>query len=89
VALALHALNLLVMRQLLNDIARFGDRIELVVLPPLCPLRTSAYDFSHTGELIHRAEAATRLWLRKNGLHGGGAPLELQPHHHDDSATSS
>jgi NTE family protein len=84
VALALHALNLLVMRQLSKDIERFGDRAELVVLPPLCPLTTNAYDFSHSRELIHRAEAATRLWLMKNGLHSHGAPPELQLHHHDD-----
>lgn len=83
VALALHALNLLIMRQLLKDIERFANRIELIVLPPLCPLTTNTYDFSHTGELIHRAEAATRLWLRKNGLLSGGAPAELQFHHHD------
>jgi NTE family protein len=82
VALALHALNLLVMRQLLKDIERFSSRLELVVLPPLCPLTTNAYDFSHTPELIHRAEAATRLWLKKNGLLGVGAPVELQPHLH-------
>ncbi len=84
VALALHALNLLIMRQLSNDIERFGDRAELIVLPPLCPLTTNAYDFSHTHELIHRAEAATRLWLKQNGLHGHGAPHELQPHRHGD-----
>jgi NTE family protein len=79
---ALHALNLLVMRQLLNDIERYRDRAELIVLPPVCPLPYSAYDFSHTGELIHRAEAHTRLWLKKNGLNGVGTPPELQPHRH-------
>jgi NTE family protein len=84
VALALHALNLLVMRQLLSDIERFAGRAELIVLPPLCPLTTSAYDFSSTHDLIHRSEATTRLWLKKNGLHGRGAPPELQPHLHDD-----
>jgi NTE family protein len=83
VAVALHALNLLVMRQLEKDIERFADRAELIVLPPLCPLTISAYDFSQTGELIHRAEATTRLWLRKYGLHSTGAPDELLPHHHD------
>jgi len=35
VALALHALNLLVMRRLLNDIERFANRAELIVLPPM------------------------------------------------------
>jgi NTE family protein len=89
VALALHALNLLVMGQLLKDIERFADRTELVVLPPLCPLTTNAYDFSHTHELIHRAEAATRLWLKKNGLHGRGVPRELQAHQHDNQTSPS
>jgi len=84
VARALHALNLMIMRQLLRDIERFSDRAELVVLPPLCPLAASAYDFSNTRELIHRAEASTRLWLQKDGMSNRGAPMELGPHHHGD-----
>jgi NTE family protein len=83
VALALHALNLVVMRHLLKDIERFADRAELIVVPPLCPLGASAYNFANTGELIHRAEAATRLWLQRDGLHSRGAPMELMPHHHE------
>ena len=81
-AFALHALNLLVMRQLVSDIDHFSDRAELIVLPPLCPLTTSAYDFSQTADLIHRSEATARLWLKKHGLHGDGAPHELLPHEH-------
>jgi NTE family protein len=83
VALALHALNLVVMRHLLKDIERFADRAELIVVPPLCPLGASAYNFSNTRELIHRAEAATRLWLQRDGLHSRGAPMELMQHHHE------
>lgn len=83
VAFALHALNLLVMRQLVNDIERFSERAELIVVPPLCPVAISAYDFTQTADLIHRAEATTRLWLKKNGLHGRGTPEELLPHEHD------
>jgi NTE family protein len=83
VAFALHALNLLVMRQLLSDIERFSDRAELVVVPPLCPVTVSAYDFSQTADLIRRAEATTRLWLRKKGLEREGAPEELLPHEHE------
>ena len=41
IALALHALNLLVMRQLLSDIERFSDRAELIVVPP-CARSASA-----------------------------------------------
>lgn len=83
VAFALHALNLLVMRQLVSDIERYSERAEVVVVPPLCPVVISAYDFSQTSDLIHRAEATTRLWLKKNGLEREGAPEELLPHEHE------
>jgi NTE family protein len=83
-AMALHALNLLIMRQLLGDIEQFRNRAELVVIPPLCPLTTTPYDFSHSAELIHRAEAATRAWLKVHGLRAGDTPSALLPHQHDD-----
>jgi NTE family protein len=83
VALALHAVNLLVMRQLVGDIEHFSNRAEIIVLPPLCPVAVSSYDFSQTADLIHRAEAKTRLWLQKKGLQGVGAPDELLPHEHE------
>jgi len=83
VAVALHALNLLVMRQLVSDIEHFSGRVELIVLPPLCPVTVTAYDFSQTTDLIHRSEAATRLWLKQNGLHECGTPPELLPHEHE------
>jgi len=51
-------------------------------VPPLCPLSTTSYDFSQSAALIHRAEAATRLWLRTDGLHHLGAPPALLSHHH-------
>jgi NTE family protein len=81
-ALALHALNLLTMRQLVNDIERCHGVADVVTVPPLCPLSTTSYDFSQSAALIHRAEAATRLWLRTDGLHRLGAPPALLPHHH-------
>jgi NTE family protein len=83
VGFALHALNLLVMRQLLSDIERYSHRAELVVVPPLCPVSVSAYDFSQTADLIRRAEATTRLWLRKKGLEREETPGELLPHEHE------
>ena len=69
------------MRQLRSDIERYSERCELVVIPSLCPLAVHAYDFSHTGELIDRAEAATRLWLR-GGLDNRDALTTLLPHRH-------
>lgn len=80
-ACAIHALNLLSMRQLLADVDRCATSRELCVVPPLCPLRVNPYDFSHTTELIERAATSTRHWLR-----GGMAPRDprwaLLPHRH-------
>jgi NTE family protein len=82
-ALALHALNLLIMRQLVNDIERCASVADVITVPPLCPLSTTSYDFSQSADLIQRAEAATRLWLRTDGLQHLGAPPALLPHHHN------
>lgn len=80
---ALHALNLIIARQLAEDGERFADRVELLIVPPLCPLGVSSHDFSRTSELIDRASEATRLWLRDDGLERGGIPVALRPHRHD------
>jgi NTE family protein len=83
VALALHAVNLLIMRQLVNDIEYFSSRVELIVLPPLCPITVTSYDFSQTADLVRRSEAKTRLWLQQNAFQGHGTPEELLPHEHE------
>lgn len=67
VALAIHALNLLVARQLVLDARRFADIADLIVVPPLCP-PVSSYDFSRIGEMIDRATAQTECWLSAGGL---------------------
>jgi NTE family protein len=79
----MHAVNLLVMRQLVSDIEHFANRVELIVLPPVCPVTVSSYDFSQTAELVRRAEARTRQWLQRNGLQSRGAPEELFAHQHE------
>jgi len=83
-AVALHALNLLIMRHLVNDTERLAGVVDVVTVPPLCPLATTTYDFSQSADLIHRAEAATTLWLSKGGLTHPGTPPQLLPHHHGD-----
>lgn len=80
-ASGLHALNLLSMRQLLADIDRFAERCELQVVPPLCPLGVSTYDFSRTRELIDRAHAATRDWL-DDDARNPDPRWALLPHRH-------
>ncbi|MEO5565896.1 MAG: patatin-like phospholipase family protein [Luteimonas sp.] len=83
IAMALHALNLLAMRQLLADVDRFAGRCVLAVVPPLCPMACTTYDFSHTAEHIARAEKETSQWLGKGGLEAPGDPRwPLAPHRH-------
>jgi NTE family protein len=55
----------------------------VITVPPLCPLSTTSYDFSQSADLIHRAEAATRLWLRTGGPQHLGAAPTLLPHQHN------
>jgi NTE family protein len=82
VANALHALTLLIARQLVNELENLGPHIEYYVVPPLCPLVGSPYDFSRTSEHIDRAAAATDVWLAQNGLEKREIPHELRPHDH-------
>jgi NTE family protein len=83
VARAMHALSLLVTRQLVQDAERFADGpIELRIVPSLCPLETSPYDYSAAATLITQARACTGRWLENGGLEYGGTPGELQEHHH-------
>ena len=81
-AMALHALNLLIARQLIVDIERFADALELRVVPPLCPLETTPADFSRASELIDRAAESTRDWLESGGLDKTIIPDHMRPHSH-------
>ena len=82
IAMALHALNLLVARQLVRDTERFRAVVHVSVVPPLCPLPISSYDFSHGAELIGRAAVSTVRWLQQRGLERGDTPPALLPHSH-------
>ena len=82
VANALHALTLLIARQLVNELEGLGPDIEYYVVPPLCPLVGSPYDFSRTADHIDRAIQVTDAWLAQNGLEKREIPHELRPHDH-------
>jgi NTE family protein len=82
VASALHALTLLIARQLVGELEGLGPGIEYFVVPPLCPLVGSPYDFSRTADHIARAIDATDAWLGQGGLKQGGIPDEMRPHSH-------
>lgn len=82
IARAMHALSLLVARQLVHDAERFaGSAIELRIVPSLCPLSTSPYDYSAAATLIDRARAGTQRWLEHGGLDRAGIPAPLREHH--------
>jgi NTE family protein len=82
VANALHALTLLIARQLVSELEDIGPEIEYYVVPPLCPLVGSPYDFSRTSDHIERAIASTDAWLAQGGLQKVGIPEQMRPHAH-------
>jgi NTE family protein len=82
VANALHALTLLISRQMVDELENLGPDIEYYVVPPLCPLVGSPYDFSRTAEHISRAIDTTDAWLADKGLQQSEIPHELRPHDH-------
>ena len=89
VASALHALTLLIARQMLSELKELdGSSIEYFVLPPLCPLTGSPYDFSQTGALIARAIKSTDAWIAEGGLEKPNVHAQLSIHKHDNRTTA-
>ena len=82
VASALHALTLLIARQLVDELENLDPAIEHYVVPPLCPLVGSPYDFSRTEDHIARAIRTTDAWLAQGGLEQSAIPGALRPHSH-------
>ena len=82
VANALHALTLLVNRQLMNELQTLDHGIDYFVAPPLCPLIGSPYDFSQTSKLIDWAARSTDAWLSEGGLDRPGVHAQLSIHKH-------
>jgi NTE family protein len=60
---ALHALTLLVQQRLVLDVVNYAERLDLCVVPPLCPLSISPADFRHSANLIDRARRAAGDWF--------------------------
>jgi NTE family protein len=81
--MALHAISLLISRQLRVDIERLHGSAEVRVVPPLCPIAVGPQDFRLTGAWIERAAASTRQWLDGGGLERAAVPAELGFHLHE------
>jgi len=79
---AMHAITLLGARQLRQDFEHYADRVCLRLVPPLCPLSHSSYDYSQGATLIAASRESTRRWLDDGGLDRDGFPQQLQVHAH-------
>ena len=78
----LHALSLVVARQLVHDIAHYAPQVRICVVPALCPLGVSSYDYGQCAALIERAATSTRSWLEGGGLRTDATPGPLVFHTH-------
>lgn len=81
IEMALQSLNIATSHRLVGDIEAYGKDCDIIVLPPLCPLDVSVFNFSRTSELIERAEANIHQWMALGGLEGrAGSLAVLRPH---------
>ena len=83
---ALHALTLLIEQRLAREVASFADAATVKVLPPLCPLRVSAADFTHGAELVDRARRASEDWIAGGDIDLPEPERFLANHHHRSAA---
>ncbi len=82
IAAALQGLNILIVRQLVQEVRSLAARARIDVVPPLCPLAVSPFDFEATGNLIDRAALATERWLAQGEEQVDGVPHQIPPHTH-------
>ena len=83
IASAMHAVSMLVARQLVRDAEHWiNSHIVLRIVPALCPLAVSPYDYSAARPLIERARASTQQWLEGGGLERATIPTQIQEHRH-------
>jgi NTE family protein len=61
----LHATSLLIGQRFAGEALALGRRAGVTILPPPCPVGVHPMDFGHTAELIARAEATARAFLRE------------------------
>lgn len=73
--MALHALTLLIEQRLIIDIERYERYVDLIVLPPPCPLSVAPGDFGHAADLIAAGRRQAEARLRRSRPHRGQADL--------------
>lgn len=82
VAMGLHIVSVLLARQLANEAERYAHRATIAIVPPVCPMPVSSYDFSRSAWMREQAEEATAAWLAAGGLASGAVPATLRWHTH-------
>jgi NTE family protein len=83
---ALHALTLLIQQRLAREVAEFATAATVKVLPPLCPLRISATNFSHGDQLINRARTTAQEWIAHGNIDLPAPERFLSAHRHGRTA---
>ena len=79
---ALHAITLMISWQLMHELEVMPKDIEVHLVPTLCPLAVSPFDFSASAQLIERATESSAKWIQTGGLTRRALPQELAPHRH-------
>jgi NTE family protein len=79
---ALHAVTLMIAWQLMHELEHIPKNIQVHLVPTLCPLAVSPFDFSSARELIERAARSSQKWVEDGGLTRSARPEELAPHRH-------
>lgn len=79
---ALHAITLMIAWQLMHELEHIPKDIQVHLVPTLCPLAVSPFDFSSSHELIERAAQSSQKWIEAGGLTRSARPEELAPHRH-------
>jgi NTE family protein len=65
------------------------EDIEVHLVPTLCPLAVSPFDFTASQTLIERAARSSQKWIDEGGLERRALPQELAPHRHGRAPASS
>jgi len=80
-ALGLHAITLLISTQMARDLRLLEGRVSVHVVPHLCPLDISPFNFEHSAALIERSAQTTRAWLEAGGLDQESTPGSVAHRH--------
>jgi NTE family protein len=83
VAAAAHALAILTHQRLVADIAMYEGAVDLVVLPPPCPLRVSVLNFGRAAELMRAAHTSAVNALAVDHGRRQHPELSIAMHVHD------